>query len=294
MSFFAVQVKSGQEIEAKEMLRSVLAAVQDVKVRAIYALESFTHVLKDDFLYDAVSEYLDEKDIAQYLETKRIKNNLSTLRMAHAEIPSDSSGEIEELRRSYQKEISQQSRDLKDMQLSKKIYSVMKGYILLELKENLFELPKELWQLVKRVPKVCGIVSLYSIPEEEIEHFFETIDLTPSVEVNVIQEEANLPQEEEAATVQEDSEYEKECVQSKQTQNDVQENDPELPDEELPVQKWIEACRLFLHEKKKKIRIPFPLFRYLQKNKDFTCALLSGKLSIFLSVSGFIRLEMSG
>ncbi|MCM3791275.1 hypothetical protein M3221_23355 [Domibacillus indicus] len=294
MSFFAVEVKSGQEIEAKEMLKSVLAAVQDVKVKAVYALESFTHVLKDDSLHSEVSEYLDEIDIAQYLETKRIKNNLSTLRMVHAEIPSDSSEEIEALRRSYQKEIRQQSRDLKDMQLSKKIYTVMKGYILLELKEELFELPKELWQLVKRVPKVRGIVGRYSIPEEEMEQFFETIDLTPSVEMNVIQEEANLPQAEESATVQEDFDHEKECVELEQTQNDVQENDPESPDGEPPVQKWIEACRLFLYEKKKKIRIPFPLFKYLQKNKDFTCALSTGKLLIFLSVSGYMRLEMSG
>ncbi|WP_046176717.1 transcription termination/antitermination NusG family protein [Domibacillus indicus] len=294
MSFFAVQVKNGQEIEAKEMLKSVLEAMSSVGVKAIYALESFTHVLKDDSLCDEVSEYLDECDVAQYLERKRIKDNLSALRAAHAEISSDSSEEMESLRLCYQKEISRQSKNLKDLQLSKRIYSVMKGYILLELKENFCELPKELWQLVKRVPKVCGIVSPYSIPKEEVEHFFDTIDLTPSIEMNVIQEEANLPQVEEPEIIQEDLDCEKEIVNFKQAQNDGQENDPEWPGEKLPIQKWIQACHLFLHEKKKTLQMPFPLFTYLQKRKGFTCAFLTGKLSIHLPVPGVIRLERSG
>jgi len=294
MSFFAVKVKSGQEIEAKEMLKSVFAAIHDTRIKAIYALETFTHLLKDDNLHEEKSGNLDDKDITDYLQTKRIKDTLSTLRAAHAEIPSDSGREMEKLRHSYQEEIDQQSKNLKDMQLSKRIYTVMKGYILLELKEDLVELPGDMWQMVKTVPKVCRVLSPYSVPEEEVESFFETVDLTPSVEINFIQDKVNLPEVEETATVQDQYGNEKKCVEPELPQNDIQEKDTKIADEELPVQRWLEACYLFLRKKKKTIWIPLPLYRHLQKNRILTFRFLNEKISLFFCIPTSIRLELSG
>ena len=47
MAFFVVQVRTGAEIEAKEMLKTVLLRSGDSMVKAIYAMETFTEIIRD-------------------------------------------------------------------------------------------------------------------------------------------------------------------------------------------------------------------------------------------------------
>lgn len=291
MSFFAIQVRGGQEIEAKEMLKSVFKALDDIQVETIYALETFTHVLKKNLAQNELSECLDENDIADYLHAKRTRENLSNLRAAYAGIPADDCLELNNLRNSYQDEISQQSDDLKKRKSSKKIRTVLPGYILLELKDNLFELPKQIWQMVKSVPKVTGIVSPYSIPEEEMEQFFDQIDLTPTVEVYVSDEEQNS----EGISIS--GEAKNPAHESRNLQ--VFDSEPlEYLEEDLQektcVQKMIERCRLFLRGKEQIIGVPLPFFKQLKHQEFIFKEQMNKKADIFLYLARMMRLEVSG
>lgn len=268
MSFFAVQVKSGQEIEAKEMLKAVFSKLKSIEVKAIYALESFTHVVQQGKAADKLSECLDDNDILEYLQAKRVRENLRNLRTAYAEMP-EGHGEMTMMQESYEQEMKEQTKSLKENKPSKRLSVVLKGYILLELTEDVFELPRTIWQAVMSVSKVSSILSPYCIPEEEVEQFFETIDLTPSVEINVDQDNSDDVISDEKRD---------ECVHSVQ---------------QSPIAHWMEKCRLFISRKKKKVSIPLPLFHYFLENKaemvDET------ELPSFIQrIMRSVRLEVSG
>lgn len=268
MSFFAVQVKSGQEIEAKEMLRAVFSRLKSIEVKAIYALESFTHLVQQGKEADKLSECLDDNDILEYLQAKRVRENLRNLRTAYAEMPAGH-GEMAAMQESYEEEMKVQTRCLKEKKPSKRLSVVLKGYILLELAEDVLELPQTIWQAVMSVSKVSSILSPYCIPEEEVEQFFETIDLTPSVEISLDQDASDAVMSDEKRD---------ECAHSVQ---------------QSPIAHWMEKCRLFISRKKKKVSIPLPLFHYFLENK----AEMGGETaipSIVQRIIRSVRLEVGG
>ena len=53
----------------------------------------------------------------------------------------------------------------------------------MELNVNFHYFPDNLWHLVKSVPNVTGIPSKYNIPQEEVDAFFQQVDVTPEVEL---------------------------------------------------------------------------------------------------------------
>lgn len=273
MSFFAIQVKSGQEIDAKEMLKSVFTKVKESQVNGIYALETVTQIVDKDSKTGELSGYLNEDDVKNHLQIKRIRENLSNLRAAYAGIDQeDGSAETNQMRESYREEIALQSKKLKNIGgRSKKIQGVLKGYILLELKEDLFELPKKVWHLIKSIPKVTGIVSPYSLPDEEIEQFFEHISLAPTIEVysseEVKQDENDCDRLHEENIEVADQKMDKDDKREASIAEQLEEL-KELADGDSPIQSMFEKCHSFIRRKREVLSMPIPLLRQVYKRHN--------------------------
>lgn len=298
MSFFAIQVKNGQEIDAKEMLKSVFTKVKESQVNGIYALETVTHMVDKDSKTEELSEYLNGCDIADYLQVKRTRENLSNLRAAYAGIdPEDDSAETKQMRELYREEIAQQSKKLKKTGCrGKKIQGVLKGYILLELKEDLFELPKRVWHLIKSIPKVTGIVSPYSVPDEEVEHFLEHISLLPTIEVYSPEEVKQDENECDRLHVENmevaDQEIEKDDKHEASIAEQLEEL-KELADGNSPIQGMFEKCRSFIRRKREVLSIPVPLFKHVYKRHNVEFEKEIQDTEFIRKFMSMLRLEVS-
>lgn len=182
-SFFVVQVQTGFEIEAKEFIQVTLDRLKNNSVKTIYAMETFTQISNDDAL--DFSE-LNPEEISEHLYAKKIQASLTSLRNSYDDLKESNTEGTHDLLESYRESIRELTKQLREIRLNtKKISSLLKGYILIELKDDVFTIPSELWHIIKSVPKVIGFPSRNNVPQEEIDFFFESIDLTPRVEVEL-------------------------------------------------------------------------------------------------------------
>lgn len=183
MAYFVIQVRTGAEIEAKEMLKSVLLRSSDSMVKAIYAMETFTEIIRMDNTSVDLSA-LNNEDISDHLYVKRIQAGLNNLRTACDNLKVYKDANSLALLGSYKDSIRELSKQLREARKeSKKISSVISGYILVELNVNFHYFPDNLWHLVKSIPNVIGIPSKYNIPQEEVDAFFHQVDASLEVEL---------------------------------------------------------------------------------------------------------------
>lgn len=182
-SFFVVQVQTGYEIEAKEFIEATLNRLKNNTVKTIYAMETFTQISNDNVL--DFSE-LNSEEISEHLYAKKVQAILTSLRNSYDDLKKSNTDETHDLLESYRESIRELTKQLREIRLNtKKVSSLLKGYILIELKDNLFTIPSELWHIIKSVPKVIGFPSKNNVPKEEIDYFFENIDLTPKIEIEL-------------------------------------------------------------------------------------------------------------
>jgi len=183
-AFFAVQVRTGQEIKAKEMLKYVLEQKGVSIVKAIFANETHTKFVKNDTLEVSECRNVTEEDIQNHLRKERINNSINNRRQQLEVIESQTNEASEILKEAYRKEISKLQREVHEIREDSKVLkSVLSGYILIELHTNSVYLPNELWHMIKSVPVVTNILSTTPIPEEEIEFFFDKLETLTDPEV---------------------------------------------------------------------------------------------------------------
>src|SRR5699024_3845380 len=179
MAFFAVQVRTGSEIAVKKMLKDVLNQSGDDTVTSIYALETYTqttHPLD-------ISE-LSAADLTNHLYVQRLQENLSNLRFAYDQMQGYEDAGSLDLIGEYHHQIKDSTTKLKGLRNTcKKIDSVLKGYVLIELDNKFHYMPKHLWHLIKSIPKVTGFPSRMNIPQHEINAFFEEVEMSAEVEL---------------------------------------------------------------------------------------------------------------
>jgi len=184
-SFFVVQVRTGFEIEAKEFLKAVLDKQRNQDIKSIYAMETYTQVLKDGDSVQPI-QMISEKEINDYLEIRQIQSSISNLRNSLKLLKKNFNGKDSSLKmlENYHDEIRELTNKVKNYRSnSKKIYSLLKGYILIETVGDYSQLPNHLWHLIKSVPHVIGFPSRYNVPDDEIEMFFENVEFTPQIEM---------------------------------------------------------------------------------------------------------------
>lgn len=299
-SFFVVQVRTGSELEAKEMLKTVLDRAGNYDVRAIYAMETYTEVIN---VANTVSEItaLDEYEISDYLHIKRIQSFITNLRTSYDRLKGNMDEDSASLLESYRTQIRSLTKMLQNARKNtSKVSSLLKGYILIETSANYSFLPNELWHLIKSVPKVVAIPSKYNVPIEEIKSFFENVDMTPQIEMEF---ESLLSSVEDIEDVKNEllheanqvvgTEEEKELIRKIDSLcNSLAENIDEMMEEVIqhenvqqPTQQLLDllsSVKFFFHKKRERVRMPLTLFNLLYPEREEQITLPFNR-NIFLS-----------
>lgn len=117
---------------------------------------------------------------------QRLQTNASNLRAAYDQLESYKDDNSIELKQEYQKQIKHITAKVKNIRdTTRKIGSVLKGYILVEVDQTFDYLPNHLWHLIKSIPKVMGIPSRMNIPQDEIDAFFEEVEMSNEIEMQL-------------------------------------------------------------------------------------------------------------
>ncbi|OZU89021.1 hypothetical protein CIL03_08365 [Virgibacillus indicus] len=278
MTFFAVQVHTGSEIVVKEMLEKVLQQSRETSIKAIYAMESYTQVVKDNI--DSIDcKNITLEEITSHLYAQRLQNSLSNLRLACEKLKRHKDSDSLSLIKEYRNNIKLVTDKLKAVKNnSRKISSVLPGYILVELDANFHYLPSHLWHLItKRVPKVIAIPSKMNIPQAEIDFFFQQVDLSPEVELQM--EETLSYEEKIKAEDQLLYEINKEDASNKEASIDELDNmntnvGHELANMNNKTNTFMDQVRSYIKNKRITVSMPSKLFKILFKEKT-TAEILS-------------------
>ncbi|MFS0574959.1 transcription termination/antitermination NusG family protein [Sporosarcina sp. 179-K 3D1 HS] len=309
MAFFVVQVRTGVEIEAKEMLKTFLHRSGDSMVKAIYAMETFTEIIREDHTSVDLSA-LNMEDITDHLYVKRIQAGLNSLRTACDNLKVYKDANSLALLGSYKDSIRNLTKNLREARkATKKISSVLSGYILIELNVNFHFFPDNLWHLVRSVPNVIGIPSKYNIPQEEIDTFFQQVDVTPEVEMQfeeLLYDEEVVEARNELLNAANDvmgTHEEKELLERLDTLDtqlvDSVEEMKNSVDSSSPFERMVERCKAFVRQKRQTVVVPSPLFLILYSEIDLqnpfpapsTYDFLKRFKSIFCSRDKVVSLE---
>lgn len=288
-SFFVVQVQTGSEIVAKEMLKGVLNRAGDTSIKSIYAMESYTDVSDADSMN---LEELSQEDVCKHLKVKKMSSGLSNMKNAYQKLKESYSKEHTSLLESYRENIRSLAAELKEFKSnSKKIGSLLSGYILIELTETVFTIPNAVWHTVKNIPKVIGFPSKNDVPQYEIEHFFQEIDMSQEVELEleemlsveeIEQEKADLlytANQEDVVGTEEEKEIMDQIddldVNIEEEMNDMIE-DEIMNENAQSSNHWKEfkelvaSIKLKVKQKRKIVQMPIRLFRSLCLDKENT------------------------
>jgi len=282
-SVFAVQVRTGQEIEAKQMLLTVLNRAGDRMVKAVYAMESVTHVLPD--AQEDVPSTFDPDAVSYHLHLKRLNEYLGNLRMQYAELRKSAgqSAEQNTLRETYRESIRRVQSLIKTVRRNAKsrMKSVLPGYILVELLPNFHTLPATLWHLIKTTPNVIRVVSRNNIPEDQLKRFFETTEeeMEPVVQV-AFEEEVRLVEDRirearellHQANTTDDIKKKKErfkaVEQESKTMVEQVNEIKESIDPDSSLKRLVQRCKAFVRRKKETFVFPIRLFETVRNDLD--------------------------
>lgn len=288
---FAVQVQTGRELEAKQLLQVVLDRAGDTMVKSVYAMESVTQVLSD--VQEEIPFELSQDDIPHHLHLKRLNEYLGNLRAGYGELMESKSSEYpHDLESSYKESIRQIQSLIQKIKKKVKgrMKSVLPGYILVELNVNYHTLPAHLWHLIKSVPKVIGVVSQNNIPQDQLKQFFKTTEVEQEMEVQMsLKEEVQsvehqvrelLHQANVAADVKEKKELfeavEEEPKTLVERVNDIKES--VQPNSRL--QRLIQRSKAFVRRSKETFVFPIRLIEkiYNDRDSDLHCTLSMNEL----------------
>lgn len=171
---FAISVQSGQEIYSKELLKKRLAQTNINIVKGVFASETYTDFINEDNNCVDTSDSIKEEDITSYMKTQRLRTAINNRRLQLEVLSRYNGVQYEEYKAEAKKEINQLEKEVREIKRSSKsLKSVIRGYILIELTMDSIYLPDYLWSFIKDLK--MGIPSKYSIPEYELEQFFNTL-----------------------------------------------------------------------------------------------------------------------
>ncbi|MFD1362691.1 transcription termination/antitermination NusG family protein [Lentibacillus salinarum] len=181
----------------------------------------------------------------------------------------------------------------------KEMKSAVPGYIFVETNDNFPLMRKELWHLIKSIPKVCQIFR-NEIPEEEMDYFFETCDVEPDIEVRLNHD----TQTEEQKIAAEQEALHQANVKGEQVETDVTETTvdqvhdlQEQVKDESALKRMIGRCKAYIQRKKETFVFPFSLFHKtrdrIDPNKQMTIRELTDGDFIIPELVKTLKMEVS-
>jgi len=288
MSYFVVEVRTGKEIQAKEMIKHLLkksTSEETNLIHAVHALHNCTTYLKSNA---DQSTQLDEEDSYNQIVAESIVNLLGNLKKQYEEIKGRTDGKSSQEKVGIKEEISKLEKELRELRKdSKKMKAILPGYILIELKTDIDYLPTALWNLIKECPLVRSIPSRFSIPEEELTWLFdsETTEAQVEVQFETVMEEDEIEKRESellhkantASDLQEEKKY---LEKSENVKNNLVSEINELKDSSNSMMTRVKA---FIKNKKETISMPVSLFFELYNECKEKVVLLTISSTDFLS-----------
>lgn len=273
-SVFALQVRTGQEIRAKEMLKMTLLNESDTHVKGIYAFETYTEMFSqgDDINHSPVNE----EDISSHLAKERYRSAISNKRSQLEALNKHTTPELKKVKDKYRKEIRMLESEMRSVrENSKSLHSVLSGYLLVELNQNSTYLPNHLYHLFNNTPLINNVLSTTPILEEELNQFIDGLDiaLEPQIVMNM------------------DSDIDHESIDRKASKliNEVN-NDNVTSEEEEELLSQIDDLRVSVIEKvksflSKKKNNTFGLKAFIQNNKEVVSMPLSTFQKMYKSLT---------
>lgn len=289
---FAVQVRTGFETKAKDMLKYVFTNHRVDLVRGIFANETHTEFISDKTNNVSDEFIVTEEDIANHLQKERILSAINNRRQQLDIVNRYNDEEYESIKIAYRKEIRELEKQVQSIRgKSKAIHSVLSGYILIELELNSTYLPNELWHMIKSVPYVQSILSTDPIPEDEINRFFDRIGEITEPEVNITFEKEKTYDE----IKKEQEELLIEINKENSNVNETEKLEEELDNLHLnivdkvvsyinnkPVNDYLSKIKAFIKRNRKTVTMPKSIFCELYGEDERT------RISRFLSSKDFI------
>lgn len=271
MAFFAIQVHTGSEIQVKEMIKNLLETrYVNHGVKAIYAMETCTGFVSKE-KQNLNIEDINNDDVTDHLYLQRMSSGLSNLRNQYESLKRHKDAE-KSLLDTYREQILVLANEIKSFrQKTKKISSLLKGYILIEIEQKFWTFPAQLWHVIKSVPKVVQILK-HSISEFEIKSFFEKVEMSPQVEIEFdvlldIEDVTKIENEmlEQANNVVGTAE-EKQILEQIDELNVFVAEEVETMKDEVTEESLFDRLKVFIRNKKEVVLIPYSLFKVLYKN----------------------------
>jgi hypothetical protein len=271
---YAVQVRTGSEIKAKEMLKRVLSNANDQFVEKIFALE--TKTLLGNNLVDT-SDVVTEEDIRNHLVKEELNSYVTNKRTQLEAIERYNDESYEQVKEDYKQSINSVQKELVKYRKKPKVSSVLNGYILIELKETLEMIPNSLIGLITSVPYISRVLN-QAIPEYEVNSFFESVE-----NQTMAQAEINFGQEVDYETY---DQMEKEALQEVNLKDTTEEKKKKLFDQlddyrenildkvkkvlkkKKEKQPMLQTVNAFIKRKRVIIHIPIALLKQLYVNDE--------------------------
>ena len=276
-SFFVLQVHTGFEIEAKEMLQNVLTRTNNRTVKCIYAMEKADSVYRTSKDLDELCG-LEHEEISEYLHVKRLQAGISNLRHACDAMKRYDDTNTLEMLDSYRESIRTLTKHLREVrERNKKVGSVLSGYILIETHSDASRFPSDLLHAVYSIPRIIGLPSKNNVPQEEVDSFFMQIDTTPEIEIELdeLSNMEEIEQQKQELLQQANEVTGSDAEQVLLNQIDDLQNPIETGIEELlreydnrqrkewkgnSIHSKIQAINVTIHQRKKRIRMSQSLF----------------------------------
>lgn len=273
MAFFAVQVRTGKELQAKEMINYLLkneGCKESSLVKKIYALQQCTAYVCDDNNNKEIPKKVNETDVYNKLVADSVVDRLGNLKKQYETLKNRTDKESTRNKNVIKEKISELENDVhKIKKQSKTIKSVIPGYIIIELNVDSDYLPDQLWHLINKCPLVQAIPNRYCIPPEEIKGMFEESVTETQIEIQfeeVLEYKETIKQQKELvhkANKTKDRQKEKEYLKQ------ADDLDKNIVSEVNKMKKTsnaiIDKIKAFIKNKKQTVSMPVSLFHNIYK-----------------------------
>src|SRR5699024_5879007 len=144
---FAISVRGGREIIAKERLKQKFLERNEPLIKGIYALETHTEFIGN---INQDTEFgVNENDIATHLLKEQYRSAINSKQSQLEVIQRYDTKEFESIKKQYREEISLLQKKLAEARSkSKNLHSVFQGYILVELHLDSKYMPNDIYHLI--------------------------------------------------------------------------------------------------------------------------------------------------
>lgn len=282
-AIFAVACTVGQEIYVKNRLEKEFQSKGITSVKRVIANETYIDFINQDTENVDFNSEVSTNDIDNHMKKQGIRNAINNRRIQLEFLARYDSEKVNEYKENARKEINELEKQARELSsCSRKIKSIIDGYVLFELNTDDIHLPVQLQAFISSLSRsyqyLHGLVSECSIMEHELDGFLNSVEEESSGEVEIEFEEEKTHEQIEAEQrtlltelndLEQSNVFEKNIIEEKLDNlrtNVVQKVNEFI--EKSSVHKYLSKVRAFVQRGKRFVSIPKPLFNNLYSENE--------------------------